>query len=37
VFQAFPIPRQTMLLNVDRRATDITTGTKTLDPQGREL
>ena len=37
VFQAFPIPRQTTLLNVDRRATDVTSGTKTLDPQGREL
>ena len=37
VFQEFPLPRQTTLLNVDRRATDVTPGTKTLDPQGREL
>jgi len=37
VFQEFPLPRQTTLLNVDRRTTTTTISTKTLDPQGREL
>jgi hypothetical protein len=37
VFQEFPLPRPTTLLNVDHRTSTVYEGTKTLDPQGRKL